>query len=228
MYDSEMLVAKMGRGLMPIHYEGEDVRIVKVPGMGPINNNGYILSCCKTGDAVIIDAPAEPEKLLNAVGDSKAKAIIVTHRHPDHIAGLVEMKKNTGLPVAAHPYDAPVLPVSPDFYLADGDIYSVGDLVLEVIHTPGHTPGALCLRVRDHLFSGDTLFSGGPGYTTSHVNFMQVKKSIIEKLMPFTDETVVYPGHGENTTIGATRKEIEVFDSNPHADDLCGNVEWLS
>ena len=212
---------------MPIHYEDEEMRIVKVPGMGPIDNNGYILSCRKTGEAVIIDAPAEPEKLLNEVGDVNAQAIIITHRHADHTAGLREMKKSTGLPVAAHSDDAPVLPVPPDFHLADGETYRVGELLLEAMHTPGHTPGALCLRVGEHLFSGDTLFPGGPGHTTSHGNFLQVKNSIVGKLMPLADGTVVYPGHGKDTTIGKARKEIEIFDSKPHADDLCGGVEWL-
>ena len=212
---------------MPLVYEDQDIRIIKVAHMGPVDNNGYILSCRQTGEAVIIDAPAEPEKLLSEAEDVKVKAIVITHRHSDHTAGLLEIKARTGAPVAAHPADGPELPVSPDFQLKDGDSYQVGNVGLLAMHTPGHTPGALCLLAGKHLFSGDTLFPGGPGRTGSHAAFLQVKDSITTKLLPLPDETAVYPGHGSDTTIGKAREEIHVFDSKGHPDHLCGDVEWL-
>ena len=212
---------------MSLHYEDRELRIVKVPGMGPINNNGYVLSCRETGEAVIIDAPAEPHKLLQEVGGVKVKSIIITHRHEDHTAGLLEIKARTGAPVAAHPDDAEALPVPPEILLQDNDTYRVGNLLLHALHTPGHTPGGLCLRTGNHLFSGDTLFPGGPGRTTSPEAFRQVKDSITTKLLPLPDEVAVYPGHGDDATIGRAREEIRFFDSSPHPDDLCGGVEWL-
>ena len=195
--------------------------------MGSVDNNSYILSCQATGDGVIVDAPAEPEKLLSELGDVKVKAIIITHRHGDHTASLEEMKSRTGAPVAAHPDDAPALPVAPNFQLQDGDTYQVGNIQLLAIHTPGHTPGALCLLAGKHLFSGDTLFPGGPGRTNSPEAFRQVKDSIARKLLPLPDETAVYPGHGDDTTLAKSREEIRIFDSIPHPDNLCGDVEWL-
>ena len=212
---------------MPLHFEDSELRIQKVAHMGPIDNNGYIVSCRVTNEAVIVDAPAEPEKLLRELGDAKIKAIIVTHRHGDHTAGLGEIKQGTGAPVASHPDDAPSLPVPTDFHLNDGDVFQVGKVQLLAVHTPGHTPGALCLLAGKHLFSGDTLFPGGPGNTGSPEAFRQVKNSITTKLLPLSDETVVYPGHGEDGTIGQARQEIRIFDSRQHSDNLCGNVVWV-
>ncbi len=213
---------------MSVQFEDSNLRIIKVAHMGPVDNNGYILSCRRTGDAVIIDAPAEPEKLLGEVGDSKIKAIIITHRHGDHTAGLGEVRERTGASTGAHPEDAPAIPGQADFQLKDGDTYQVGEIQLKALHTPGHTPGGICLVVGNHVFSGDTLFPGGPGATRAPEDFRQVVNSIRRKLMPLPDETAVYPGHGDDTTIGNSREEIQTFDSRSHPDDLCGHVQWLN
>jgi glyoxylase-like metal-dependent hydrolase (beta-lactamase superfamily II) len=202
------------------------IRIVKVPHMGPVDNNGYILSCRETGEAVIIDAPEEPEKLLREVGDAKVKAIIITHRHGDHTAGLKVMKERSGAPVACHPADASALPIAPSLRLKDGDTFRVGKVQLAVKHTPGHTPGALCLVTGKHVFTGDTLFPGGPGRTGTPEAFRQVKESITRQLLPLPDDTAVYPGHGDDTSIRQAREEIRGFDSRRHPDNLCGDVEW--
>ena len=212
---------------MPFHFEDSALRLVKVSGMGPIDNNGYILSCRHTGEAVIIDAPDEPEKLLKEIGDVKIKAIIITHRHGDHTAGLRIIKDRTRVPIIAHPEDANDLPLPTDAQLKDGETFQVGDIQLLAMHTPGHTPGALCLLTGNHLFSGDTLFPGGPGGTRSPQAFQQVKDSITRKLLPLPDETAVYPGHGADTKISTTREEMRIFDSKPHPGDLCGSVEWV-
>ena len=213
---------------MPVQFEDSTIRIIKVAHMGPVDNNGYILSCRRTGEAVIIDAPAEPEKLLGEIGDAKVKAIIITHRHGDHTAGLGEVKEHTGAPTGAHPEDVSAIPGQTEFQLKDGDTYQVGEVQLKALHTPGHTPGGICLVAGNHVFSGDTLFPGGPGTTRSPEDFRQVVDSIHKKLLPLADETAVYPGHGDDTTIGSAREEIKTFDSRSHADDLCGHVQWLN
>ncbi len=213
---------------MPQHYVDSIMEVRKVPEMGPIGNNGYLIRCNETGDAVIIDTPAEPEKLLAELGDASIKSIIITHRHGDHTAGLEEIKSATQAPIASHADDAEAIPIAPDMVLRDGDVLEVGNLKLQIIHTPGHTPGAVCILAGDRLFTGDTLFPGGPGRTASPDNFRQVKHSIEQKLMPLSDSVAVYPGHGgDDTTIGDARNQMRDFDSRTHDPDLCGDVQWL-
>ena len=192
---------------MPLHYDG-DVRITKI-NMGSLNNNGYIIVCPETNEGVIIDTPAEPEKLLNAIGDVKIKSILITHRHQDHLAGFGEI---TG---------------PPEVELKDGDVVKFGNRELQVLATPGHTDGARCFLFGHHLFSGDTLFPGGPGRTGSPEALRQIIDSITRKLLVLPDETAVYPGHGDDTTIGEARQEYQAFASRSHPADLQGDVSWL-
>ncbi len=211
---------------MPLHYDGE-VQIVKV-NMGPYDNNGYIIIDPSTGEGVIVDAPTEAEKLLAEVGDTKIKGILITHGHRDHTLGWDEMRDGTpGVPVYVHPDDAYMMPAPAELRVNDGDVIEVGNTKLHIMHTPGHTAGAICILTGNHLFSGDTLFPGGPGRTGSPELFLQVKDSIERKLMPLPDDTQVYPGHGLDTTIGEARQQIQTFDSKPHSADLCGDVSWL-
>ena len=212
---------------MPLHYD-EEVRIVKV-NMGPYDNNGYILVDPESNEGVIIDAPAEPEKLLAEVGDTKIKGIIITHGHRDHVLGWDEIRQGTpGVPVYVHPDDAHMMPKPAELRVNDGDVLEIGSIRLQVFHTPGHTAGGVCLFTGKHLFSGDTLFPGGPGRTGSPELFRQLKDSIERKLMPLPDDIPVYPGHGLDTTIGQARQDIQTFDSKSHPADLCGDVGWLT
>ena len=210
---------------MPLHYDG-DIRITKI-NMGSLNNNGYIVVCPETNEGVIIDTPAEPEKLLNAIGDVKIKSILITHRHQDHLAGFGEITGSLDAPVGIGAEDVSALPRAPELELKDGDVVKFGNRELQVLATPGHTEGARCFLFGHHLFSGDTLFPGGPGRTGSPEALRRVIDSITRKLLVLPDETAVYPGHGDDTTIGEARQEYQAFASRPHPTDLQGDVTWL-
>ena len=211
---------------MSATYDGE-ARITKISGMGPIDNNGYILVCPETNEGVIIDTPAEPEKLLNAIGDVKITNILITHRHGDHLAGFGEIAGSVNATVGIGVEDADALPRQPDLALKDGDTVKFGNLELQVLATPGHTEGARCFLFGKHLFSGDTLFPGGPGRTGSPQALREIIGSIEAKLLALPDDTAVYPGHGIDTTIGDARRQYQDWASRTHPQDLCGDVSWL-
>ena len=210
---------------MPLHYDGE-VRISKI-NMGPYDNNGYIVVCPETNEGIIIDTPAEPEKLLNAIGDVRIKNILITHNHRDHLLGFDEITGSVGVPVGIGTNDAGALPKPPEINLEDGAVIRFGNREIQVLTTPGHTDGATCFLVGKHLFSGDTLFPGGPGKTRSPEALRQLIDGITRKLLVLPDDTAVYPGHGADTTIGTARQEYQAFASRPHPPDLCGDVTWL-
>ena len=210
---------------MPLHYDGE-VRITKV-NMGPYHNNGYIVSCPETKEGILIDTPAEPELLLNDIGDVEIKAILITHNHQDHLLGFAEITGQVDAPVGIAPADAGPLPKAPDIDLVDGQAVKFGNHELRMLSTPGHTEGATCFLVGKHLFSGDTLFPGGPGKTRSPEALTQIIDSITSKLLALPDDTAVYPGHGTDTTIGDARRKYEDYASRSHPEGLFGDVEWL-
>ena len=210
---------------MPLFYDKE-IKIFKT-SCGPFDNNAYLVVCPKTGESIIIDAPMGPGELLEEAKGTQVKAILITHNHQDHLAGLKEMIDATGAPVEAHSEDAAALPVSPNVLVEDGDIITAGTIELKVIHTPGHTPGSVCYLVGKHLFSGDTLFPGGPGRSRSPEALQQIIKSITEKLYPLPDDTFLLPGHGQDSTLGVSKEEYRVFAQRSHPADLRGDVLWL-
>ena len=210
---------------MPFHYDGE-LKITKI-NMGPYNNNGYIVICPETNEGVIIDTPAEPEKLLGAIGDVQIKSILITHKHQDHLLGFDEITGAVQVPVGIGTDDADGLPSPPQIDLKDGMVIKFGNQEMTVLDTPGHTEGATCFLIGKHLFSGDTLFPGGPGKTRSPEALQQVIDSITKKLLVLPDDTAVYPGHGDDTTIGKAREEYQVFASKPRDPALFGDVAWL-
>jgi glyoxylase-like metal-dependent hydrolase (beta-lactamase superfamily II) len=146
----------------------------------------------------------------------------------DHTGALVEVRDALKIPLAAHSLDAERLPCQPDLFLHDGDRLSFGAVDLTVLHTPGHTPGSLCFLTGKHLIAGDTIFPGGPGKTASPGALKQIIESITAKIFVLPEETTIYSGHGDFTTIGKETAEFAEFSSRPHDPQLCGDVLWLS
>lgn len=168
--------------------------------VGSLETNCYILKAGKIG--LIIDPGAEPEKIIKAATGFEIKLILATHNHLDHTNALKEVKKSTMAKAAIHSLD---WTSEFDLKLADGQQIEFGQERIKVIHTPGHTPGGCCFLVSDILFSGDTLFPGGPGSTSFGGDEQAILSSISEKLLILPDKTKVYPGHGPSTTIGQER-----------------------
>jgi glyoxylase-like metal-dependent hydrolase (beta-lactamase superfamily II) len=187
--------------------------ITKV-AVGSFNNNAYLLRCTATGELALIDAASEPDTLLGLIGDVPLATIITTHQHPDHWQALSEVQQATGAATAAHPDDAGPLPVPVSRLVRHGDQIAVGNAVLSVIHLRGHTPGSVALRYDDgtqpHLFTGDSLFPGGPGNTQKDpVRFGQLMTDLEERVFgELPDVTWVYPGHGSDTTLGTERPHL--------------------
>lgn len=176
-------------------------------------NNAYLLTCTATGDALLIDAAAEPEALLALVGDAPLRTVVTTHGHWDHHRALPEVVAATGAVTVAHPADAADLPVPVERPVEHGDTVAVGDQVLEVVHLRGHTPGSIALVWRGggtHVFTGDSLFPGGVGNTQQDAaRFTSLLDDVEERLFgALPDDTWVYPGHGGDTTLGTERPHL--------------------
>lgn len=195
--------------------------------LGPFETNSYILTCAQTGDSMLIDAPAEAFKILKALKGVRPSSILITHHHMDHIGALSELKVKLNIPIGIHRLDAERLPLKPEIFLEDGEDVCLGNIRLKVLHTPGHTPGSLCFLVGKHLFSGDTIFPGGPGKTESPNNFKLIIDSLIHKIFVLPEETTIYPGHGEITVLKKEKEEFEIFSSRSHDSHLFGDVFWL-
>ena len=211
---------------MEVHEDGR-LRLMKVGPLGGFANNAYVIQDRESGEGLIVDAPAEGERVLEALGDARATRIVVTHRHPDHWVSIDALKSATGALVLCHEADREPYAAKVDGAVADGEELAVGELRVRVIHTPGHTPGSLCLLVGGHLISGDTLFPGGPGRTNRPEELQEEIRSITSRLLVLPDETLVHPGHGDGATIGQSKQEYAVFAaSREHPPDLCGDVLW--
>jgi len=211
---------------MAVHFEDDAVRIHKTVA-SPYDNNAYIIVCKVTNKALIVDTPRDAGVVLGEAQYTDVVSVVITHGHKDHIEGYTDFKAELRVPIGLHSSDADrLLPHVPDFNLKDADTIRVGELPLKLMHTPGHTPGGVCLLLGKHLFSGDTLFPGGPGKTPTPEALKQVLMSITGTLFELPDDTHVYPGHGADTTIGAAKAEHAVFAARQHPADLCGDVLW--
>lgn len=197
------------RGRGPI---GDGTLEVRSAVVGPLENNVYVAACPRTGRAVLIDPADEPDRLLGMVAGLSVEAILVTHGHPDHLGALSALQAAHPVPVRLHPADASRAGL-PGFHpLDDGEEIRFGGAALQVIHTPGHTPGSVCFLGGGCLFSGDTLFPGGPGATEGPAAFARVIAALRERLFLLPDDTVVLPGHGPATTIGTERPCLDEWE----------------
>ena len=194
----------------------------------PFGTNSYILICQTTKESVLIDAPGAAERILENLEGTNPKYILMTHSHMDHTGALGSIKQKMDIPLASHPADAEKMPLSPDMLLNDGDIIGFGKISLKTLHTPGHTPGSLCFLIGKYLISGDTLFPGGPGKTSSPADFKEILGSITKKLFVLPDDVLIYPGHGASSNIKREKEEFALFSLRRHSPDLCGDVLWLS
>ncbi|OBF88120.1 Zn-dependent hydrolase [Mycobacterium sp. 852002-51152_SCH6134967] len=189
--------------------------IVKV-SVGPMDNNAYLITCSRTGETLLIDAANDAPTLLEVIEKHapKLSLIVTSHQHFDHWQALEEVAKVTGVPTAAHQLDADPLPVRPDRLLAHGDTVDIGELSFDVIHLQGHTPGSVALALdgadeATHLFTGDCLFPGGVGKTWEDGAFDQLLGDVTRRVFDvYDDSTVVYPGHGDDTTLGTERPHL--------------------
>lgn len=201
--------------------------IIKKLVLGPIQSNCYIIGSEETKQGIVIDPGAEAERILEVVSQEglDIKFIVITHVHTDHAGAATRVKEATGAEVCFHSEDTPLRqgskrwlsgtifgtayddPPPADRYLNGGDSVDVGGLHFTVLHSPGHSPGGICLLGEGVVFTGDTLFNFGIGrYDLEGGNYHKLMNSIHTKLMVLPDETLVYPGHGPETTIGAERR----------------------
>lgn len=195
----------------------QDVSITKV-SVGPMDNNAYLLVDRASGEALLIDAANEIDRLLDTVDTvaerGRVKQLATTHKHWDHVQSLEDAVKALSPTTYAGEADAPELPVAPDRTVGDGDSVAFGGSRVEIIHLDGHTPGSIALLYRDpaghgHLFTGDSLFPGGPGKTAGPTEFASLMDDLEAKVFgQLDDDTHVYPGHGDDTTLGAERPSL--------------------
>ena len=203
--------------------KNESIRIERYE-LGPFGTNSYIMTCLKTGDSVVFDAPGDAQKIIDQLQHTKPKYILMTHNHMDHTGALAKLKSAIDVPVAAHAADR--LPIKADMLLTDGESITFGNIRLAVMHTPGHTPGSLCFYTEGYLISGDTLFPDGPGKTGSPANFKQIVESLKNKIFVLPNDTLVFPGHGDHTVLGKEKQAFEQFSAKSHDPNLCGDVLW--
>ncbi|MCX2715332.1 MBL fold metallo-hydrolase [Mycolicibacterium sp. J2] len=185
--------------------------------VGPMDNNAYLITCSETGKTLLIDAANDADRLIELIRTHAPdiSLIVTTHQHPDHWQALTAVAEATGAPTAAHALDAEPLPVRPYRILSDGDTVPIGKLIFDVIHLQGHTEGSVALALRGadgevtHLFTGDCLFPGGVGKTWKDGDFERLLGDVSTKVFDrYPDSTVVYPGHGDDTTLGAERPHL--------------------
>ncbi len=204
-------------GGAPAKRELAEISITKL-SVGPMDNNAYLLIDKASDEALLIDAANDPQRLSDLIGSGDSRpdlrTIVTTHQHPDHWQALGATAGAYGTNTVAHPADSEPLPVPPDFLVEHGDSVRFGESSLSVIHLRGHTPGSIALLYRDpqghgHLFTGDSLFPGGPGKTTSPEDFASLMDDLEARVFgELSDDTWFYPGHGDDSTLGAERPKL--------------------
>jgi glyoxylase-like metal-dependent hydrolase (beta-lactamase superfamily II) len=188
----------------------QPVAIRCLRNIGPYENNIFVVWDPGTSEGYVIDAGYEPPAVAEAVKGLNIRSILVTHGHRDHHEHARELRDLLRVPLGIGVEDVSMLGFEPDFTIQDGQSLPFGSQALQAIHTPGHTPGSTCFHVQTHLFTGDTLFPGGPGNTQKDAQrFARIIDSIRQRLFVLEDGTMVYPGHGRDTTIGTERPHLD-------------------
>jgi glyoxylase-like metal-dependent hydrolase (beta-lactamase superfamily II) len=202
----------------PTHVRRLSRLVIRKMAVSEMHNNVYLLTCAESGEQLLVDAADDAPRIeaLIAEGTGRLDHLVTTHRHWDHVRALEEVVRSTGARTYAGADDADALPVAPDVRLAHGDRVTVGAVDLDVIHLRGHTPGSVALAYADpdgaaHVFTGDSLFPGGVGNTRNEGQsfdslFADVTTRIFDR---FDDEAWIYPGHGDDTTLGAERPHLD-------------------
>lgn len=176
--------------------------------VGALDNNVFLVNDSGTDETVIIDAADDPTAILAAVEDRSVTSIVTTHGHWDHHQAAIPVGAALGAPFQLHAADVDIAQKVPDRPLEAGP-FTIGNTGAVILHTPGHTPGSVCVLLEGVVLTGDTLFPGGPGATHfAHGSFPTIIASIEEHLFTLSDDTIVFPGHGEGTTIGAERPQL--------------------
>lgn len=204
---------KTGPGRPATTRELAGLSITKLSVGGRTDNNAYLLRCLVTDRQLLVDAANDADRLLALLNGRGLSTVVTTHRHWDHWQALAEVVRVTGAQVLAHPDDADAIPV-PTAPLRGGDVVRLGECVLEAIHLRGHTPGSVALLYDDpnghpHLWTGDSLFPGGPGKTTDPDSFASLMDDLERRVFGrLPDTTWFYPGHGDDSTLGAERDSL--------------------
>ncbi len=208
-------------------FEDGDVRVVKIGPMGPYGNNAYVVRDVAVGEALLVDMPLDEQPLLAAIAaEGGVRTVIATHWHPDHWMTYDAVRAATGAPVLVGSSEINIPDERIDGRLDDGAEVKVGSIRIGVLHTPGHTPGSISLRIGRVVITGDTLFDGGPGKTSARGDLETIIASITAKLLPLPEETVVLPGHGGTTTIAASRGGVAAYGRHPKPAGFFGDVAW--
>ena len=201
---------------------------VRTRSVGPWPMNTYALVCPETNQSVLIDPGAEPDTLLEMLGDSEPIAILLTHTHPDHVGELETMREQLNVPVMAHrgPHFNEIS-LDAGRELAEGDTVAVGAATLRVYHTPGHIEDQICFSIVDNnrTIVGDTLFEGGPGKTWTPEQFEETLRTLRNVVLEWPDDTICYPGHGPHFRLGDLREDIERLIAKDHG-DFYGDATW--
>lgn len=206
------------------------LEIRKLP-VGEYQSNCYLLVDTSNTNALLIDPGDQAEKIVRWVGSINTQAILITHGHLDHIGALERVRQTLGAPVYIHPADTERYKLEADFAILHGERINLGTETIEVVHIPGHTPGSVGFILFEsgiikHAIVGDAIFPGGPGHTESPEALATSLVALSETVFSWPDDVILYPGHGDPTTVGLERTAFETFCSKPIPPDLFGDVTW--